>query len=566
MIFPLYEYVDCAFGGVNKRNNIKKISEIKIPAKSDCYRTYFRFTEEYKNYFDKRKSVMGFHGKCYADFIPIDIDDTDLSNAYEKAKVILNILEFDFDFSARHIFFSGSKGFHIYLPSVSFGTFQPSEHLPKIFRDIVLDIVGKEIEVDTKNYDINRLFRLNNTVNSKTGLYKIGIEYSEFEQGMVYILEIAKKSRTVAQPSIIDYVVNSQFVELYQKHRVVKKDNILTKIKDGVPEGERDDTAIKIVGVLRKAGHDKEFTATILHGWNKGLDEPLTEAEIDKCINSGYRYEDNNLECDIKPVWSVSDEYKDYVNSTKKINIGVNFIDTRIRGLRPGQVLTIMGFTGNFKSSLLQWIMRHYYKYSKEPVLIFEMEMSNLDMFERAMQMATDKSGKEIENIYKSNGDASALFKALKEDQEKFLIVDRPALSFEDMKEYLILAEKMLKEKIGLIGIDFLQLMQSMGQTSIQKMDTVAKGLKTFAKDMNVPIIAISQVTGVEDEYEKISLMDSRDSKTIAQMSDYAIGIRMKKGEDDVQILDLLKNRKGNKGSCELRINRDSLKFSDTPF
>jgi len=244
----------------------------------------------------------------------------------------------------------------------------------------------------------------------------------------------------------------------------------------------------------------------------------------------------------------------------------VNFIDTRIRGLRPGQVLTIMGFTGNFKSSLLQWIMRHYYKYSKEPVLIFEMEMSNLDMFERAMQMATKRSGKEIENIYKSNGDASALFKALKEDQEKFLIVDRPALSFEDMKEYLILAEKMLKEKIGLIGIDFLQLMRSMGQTNVQKMDTVAKGLKTFAKDMNVPIIAISQVTGVEDEYEKISLMDSRDSKTIAQMSDYAIGIRMKKGEDDVQILDLLKNRKGNKGSCELRINRDSLKFSDTPF
>jgi len=207
--------------------------------------------------------------------------------------------------------------------------------------------------------------------------------------------------------------------------------------------------------------------------------------------------------------------------------------------------------------------MRHYHKYSNEPVLMFQMEMSGLDIFERAMQMTTEKSGKEIEDIYKSNGNFSELLRSLREDQEKFMVVDRPGLSFEDMKEYILLSEKILREKIGLVGIDFLQLIRSTGQTNIQKMDSVAKDLKNFAKEMNVPVIALSQVTGIDNEYERINLMDSRDSKTIVQMSDYAIGIRLSKDGDDIQILDLLKNRKGGKGTGKLKIDRKSMRFEE---
>jgi len=564
MIYPVYEYIDYAFGGVSKRNNVIKVNDLKIPKNgTDCYRTYFRFQKDYLNHFNKRNTVKGYSGKCYSDFIPVDIDDNDLNSAYDKTKYFIELLNIDFEFTVQHIFFSGSKGFHLYLPSVSFNNFTPSEELPRIFKDIVVDICGKEVEVDLKNYEYNRLFRINNTVNSKTGLYKIALDYDEFYEGIEYITEIAHDLKQVNHPALTDYVQNSQFIELYQKHKIPQKNNLLSKIEHGVPKGERDDTAIRIVGLLRKGGLDKNATSMILHGWNKGLDEPLEESEIDKCINSGYKYENENMEVDIRHIWAFSDDYKSFVNSAKQVNLGISFIDKKIRGLRPGQVLTIMGFTGNFKSGLLQWIMRHYYQYSSEPVLMFQMEMSGLDIFERAMQMTTEKSGKEIEDIYKSNGNFSELLRSLREDQEKFMVVDRPGLSFEDMKEYILLSEKILREKIGLVGIDFLQLVRSTGQTNIQKMDSVAKDLKNFAKEMNVPVIALSQVTGIEDEYERINLMDSRDSKTIVQMSDYAIGIRLSKDGDDIQILDLLKNRKGGKGTGKLKIDRKSMRFEE---
>ena len=78
------------------------------------------------------------------------------------------------------LYFSGSKGFHILISDKVFG-FEPNRDLNKKFKKIALYIKSYTITkcIDTKIYDNRRLFRVPNTVNTKTGLYKVYLPYNK---------------------------------------------------------------------------------------------------------------------------------------------------------------------------------------------------------------------------------------------------------------------------------------------------------------------------------------------------------------------------------------------------
>ena len=109
----------------------------------------------------------------------------------------------------------------------------------------------------------------------------------------------------------------------------------------------------------------------------------------------------------------------------------------KIRGIRPGMVLTIIGFTGNFKTAVLQNILRHYHNYSKEPVLMFEMEMPRLDIFERALQIEMQIEGNEVEKLFKNNEhrDISEVIKNIQNKLKNYYIVDQPGLNFDEIEK-----------------------------------------------------------------------------------------------------------------------------------
>jgi len=196
---------------------------------------------------------------------------------------------------------------------------------------------------------------------------------------------------------------------------------------------------------------------------------------------------------------------------------------------------------------------------------MFELEMTRLDLFERAVQMESELSGPQVEESFKQ-GDFKDLVDGVKLRLPNYYVVDIPYLSFTDMERFTLYAEQQIyNKKTGLIGIDFIQLMDGGGRTNVERVDKIAKEMKSFAKRLNVPLIMISQVTGVENNTTAISLDHSRDSKTIAQMSDYVIGIWI--DEKDQQVLRLLKNRKGGLGTTTQTIDRNSLRFgNDPPF
>jgi len=130
MEYPDYKYVDTACGGIYNRNNIQEHDKLFLTSDTDCYCTYFRYPEKFQKHFSKNKndkgqhSVGGYKGFAYADYFPIDIDDKDnLEEALKTAKEIMSKFQFDYDVDVYSlpIFFSGNKGFHIYIPAKIIG-------------------------------------------------------------------------------------------------------------------------------------------------------------------------------------------------------------------------------------------------------------------------------------------------------------------------------------------------------------------------------------------------------------------------------------------------------------
>jgi hypothetical protein len=181
-----YEYVDVAFGGVNRRNNVRKRSSLVVNGMADCYASHNRANEalaiwvkEHKNK-NGNPTVEGFHDATWAPDLHFDFDaEDDPARALQWLNLVLNWLEaVGVDLGAVRIYFSGAKGFHLEIPHTLFGGFEPATDLPKRLRRAAKLILGT-IPFDTSVYDTLRLWRLENSRNSKTGLYKVRLTTGE---------------------------------------------------------------------------------------------------------------------------------------------------------------------------------------------------------------------------------------------------------------------------------------------------------------------------------------------------------------------------------------------------
>lgn len=150
---PDFNRIDVAFGGTHNRNHLVKKDELADYVRRwkeqnkkpyvDCYRTYWLYPDAMLEHFEKKKSVSQYEGYVYSEFLPIDVDSSDLIQSLQNTKAILHHLEknYDVDLKVIRIYFSGSKGFHLELPSGLFG-FEASQFLNEIFKAIVFRLLA----------------------------------------------------------------------------------------------------------------------------------------------------------------------------------------------------------------------------------------------------------------------------------------------------------------------------------------------------------------------------------------------------------------------------------------
>ena len=297
-----YRFVELAMNGANNRNNITDIRTVKnFTGHKESYMTYFRYNDEMIEHFRERNSVGGFRGSAYADWLPIDIDSQDLQEAQDMLKKLVqhNFQEHEIDPNICRFYFSGAKGFHIMVPATLFNA-KPSPDIHKRFRKVALTLT-KGIKIDTAIYDKTRIFRLPNTINGKTGLYKI--ELYDFQALTMDIDEIKSMARQPSERLEIEkeFDVNEELAELFdgplEQGKTIKNESVegvqakicMAKILEGVGNGSRDNSGVRVVAHLKQSGLTQKQIWAVLKEWNDSNQPALETYELERIFDQGLK-------------------------------------------------------------------------------------------------------------------------------------------------------------------------------------------------------------------------------------------------------------------------------------
>lgn len=241
-------------------------------------------------------------------------------------------------------------------------------------------------------------------------------------------------------------------------------------------------------------------------------------------------------------------------------------LDAMTGGFRPGTLNIIAARPGMGKTALVINIATNVASFDRRPVNIFSLEMSKSEIGNRILATRSDYSAKQLQRASIKLNDTKKLADSYKALSQLPIYIDDTS----DVNPVTMLSKcKELKSqgKLGLVIVDYLQLMSmpDLGKNSSRQneISAISRSLKILAKEMNVPVIALSQLSrGSErrDDHTPM-LSDLRDSGAIEQDADSVIFINRnsyyKKGEaapeiDDADII-VAKNRHGEVGPVKVK-------------
>ena len=206
------------------------------------------------------------------------------------------------------------------------------------------------------------------------------------------------------------------------------------------------------------------------------------------------------------------------------LSTGLGDVDAAISGLNNSDLILLAARPGMGKTSMALNILLHAGKYSGKSVVFFSLEMSREQLAMRLISNESFVDNKKLvtgrlneEDWVKIAAAAAAL------NQTQILIDDNPSLTVADMN-----AKCRRVDNLGLVVIDYLQLMQSAGgrqyagENRQQAVSDISRALKIMAKELNVPVLCLSQLSRANESRsnKRPMLSDLRESGAIEQDAD----------------------------------------------
>lgn len=349
--------------------------------------------------------------------------------------------------------------------------------------------------------------------------------------------------------TLIDNVPTTSNVESYVK--IVEEKSTLRKL-------------IKVANDIIKLGYSQtEEVDTIIEQTEKKVFDVLQDRN-----SKGYE--------SIKQVLiNVFDELEDmYQNKRKMSGIESGFIDldTKISGLNPSDLLIVAARPAMGKTAFVLNIATHVAKYVNTPVLIFSLEMSADQMVKRIVSSEAEVDSMKLKNADLNSEEWLKLGEASgKLSDIPLYIDDTPGLSSTELRAKCRKAK--LEKGVGLIIIDYLQLMESKNKLSSrqQEITEISRSLKILAKELKVPVIALSQLSRASEGRtdHRPMLSDLRDSGAIEQDADIVMFLHREDyynpdtEKKNIAEVILAKNRSGSSGTVELAWLGQYTKFAN---
>jgi replicative DNA helicase len=251
---------------------------------------------------------------------------------------------------------------------------------------------------------------------------------------------------------------------------------------------------------------------------------------------------------------------------------GYEDLDTITGGFQPGNLIILAARPSMGKSSLMANFCENAALEGTKAVALFSLEMSESELAQRFIASQASIKG---DDLRKGNVPASRWPKILQASarlaNSPLYIDDSSDLSVLDVRAKARRLAQQHADGLGLIVIDYLQLMRAGGsvENRVEQISQISRGLKTLARELDVPVIALSQLNrGVEQRTEKRPVLsDLRESGAIEQDADLVMFIYRDEYYDpdseDEGIAEVLiqKHRNGGLGTVKLTFQKEFPRF-----
>ena len=256
-------------------------------------------------------------------------------------------------------------------------------------------------------------------------------------------------------------------------------------------------------------------------------------------------------------------------------------LDELTQGFQKSDLIIIAGRPSMGKTALGLNIALNCLRLSKLPVLVCSLEMSKEQILYRLLSTETGINQMKLRSGNLTQNDWIKLNKIMRILAKlPFFIDDTSNLSIQEIRSKIkrVILEQ---RQIGLVIIDYLQLMQSLDfkqGSRVQELSQITRYLKNLAKEFNIPIIALSQLSRNVDNRinQRPILSDLRESGSIEQDADLVLLLYRSKSDSSANtshqtqetnslLTDLIiaKQRNGPNGTIKLKFDENQIKFSD---
>lgn len=255
------------------------------------------------------------------------------------------------------------------------------------------------------------------------------------------------------------------------------------------------------------------------------------------------------------------------------LSTGFSDLDKITTGLQNSDLIIVAGRPSMGKTSLAMNIAENVAVGSDKAVAIFSMEMSGEQLVRRMLTSLGRINSQRVRTGALQEEDWSRLTSAINLlSEKKIFIDDTPGLSPSELRARCRRLASQNEDGLGLIIIDYLQLMSLGGNTENRatELSTITRNLKTLAKEINVPVIALSQLNrSLEQRTDKRPVMsDLRESGSIEQDADlimfiYRDEVYNKEDSESKGVAEIIisKQRNGPTGTVRLTFLGEFTRF-----
>jgi replicative DNA helicase len=314
----------------------------------------------------------------------------------------------------------------------------------------------------------------------------------------------------------------------------------------------------------------------------RGFEE---QGNVDEFLDAAEKVIFDIAEKKIKSAFvSVGDMIKDTLKAVERlyerkelvtgVPTGFKDLDKLTAGLQPSELIIVAGRPSMGKTAFALNIASHAALNAGIGVAVFSLEMAREQLVLRMLCSEARVDNSKVRAGYLGERDFPKLANAAGRLHEALIYIDdTPAISVLELRAKTRRLIRDRDKKVGLVVVDYLQLMRGMGAASNreQEISEISRSLKALAKELRVPVIALSQLNRrVEDRGDRRPMMaDLRESGAIEQDADVIAFIyrdevyNSKSSDKGVAEIIVAKQRNGPIGTVNLAFLNEYTRFED---